>query len=304
MKNDEANPTATNPPSPRQPRTSPAVMRAERVVVLDETFEWNGGCVRWGRIGDGAPVVVCHGTPWSSFVWRSIVDALHHDRCVYVWDMVGYGQSDKSDRDVSLASQGELFAALIEHWGLDAPAVVAHDYGGAVALRGHLLHGVAVESFALIDVVALRPWGSPFFRLVAEHAAVFAALPANLHEALLREYISGASAVGLRPDVMDALVSPWLGEGQAAFYRQIAQADERFTDEIEPLYRDIAVPTMIVWGTDDTWIPPDRAQRLQQAIPNSVVHYIEGAGHLVQEDQPDELADLICRWVRRNPERP
>jgi pimeloyl-ACP methyl ester carboxylesterase len=269
-------------------------------IVLDETFEWNGASVRWGRFGDGPAVVTCHGTPWSSFVWRSVIDALQHDCCMYVWDMIGYGQSDKPDCDVSLAAQGELFAALVDHWRIDPPAVIAHDYGGAVALRGHLLHDVAVESFALIDIVALRPWGSPFFRLVADNAGVFAALPANLHEALLREYVSGASATGLLPDVMDALVAPWLGEGQAAFYRQIAQADERFTDEIEPRYGDIDVPTLIVWGTDDVWIPPDRAERLHRVIPGSVVHYIEGAGHLVQEDHPTALTDTIQRWIHQH----
>jgi pimeloyl-ACP methyl ester carboxylesterase len=274
---------------------------ADNPVVLDETFEWNGACVRWARFGDGPPVVACHGTPWSSFVWRSFIDVLKDDRCVFVWDMLGYGQSDKPDSDVSLRTQGELFAALIEHWRIDPPAIIAHDYGGAVALRGHLLHDVPVESFALIDVVALRPWGSPFFRLVADNAAVFTALPSNLHEALLREYISGASATGLWPDVMNALIAPWLGEGQAAFYRQIAQADERFTDEIEPLYGDIDVPTLIVWGTDDVWIPPDRAERLRHLISNSVVEYIERAGHLVQEDQPAALTSAIHRWIHQHP---
>jgi pimeloyl-ACP methyl ester carboxylesterase len=273
---------------------------SEGRVVLGERFEWNGARVRWARYGDGPPVVACHGTPWSSFVWRSVLDSLKADRCVYVWDMVGYGQSDKPDTDISLKTQGELFAALIEYWQLDSPAIIAHDFGGAVALRGHLLHDVAVNSFALIDVVALRPWGSPFFRLVADNAGVFTALPPNLHEALLREYIRGASAGGLRPEVMDALVAPWLGEGQAAFYRQIAQSDERFTDEIEPLYSEIAVPTLIVWGIDDVWIPPDRAERLHNLIPNSFVEYLERAGHLVQEDQPAALAAVLDHWIHRD----
>jgi pimeloyl-ACP methyl ester carboxylesterase len=266
--------------------------------VLGETFRWNGSLVRWARYGQGPPVVACHGTPWSSFVWRSVIDALRSDRSVYVWDMLGYGQSDQPDADVSLVTQGALLAALVDEWGTGPPDIVAHDYGGAVALRAHLLHGMVVNSFALIDVVALRPWGSPFFRLVAEHAAVFSALPSNLHEALLREYIAGASATGLRPDVMDALAAPWSGTGQAAFYRQIAQADERFTDEIEARYGEIDVPTLIVWGTDDAWIPPDRAERLRHAIPGSTVRYIDGAGHLVQEDRPAELTLAIERWIR------
>ena len=226
-----------------------------------------------------------------------MIDAISSQRSVYVWDMLGYGQSDKPDADVSLGAQGELLTALVDHWGLETPDVVAHDYGGAVALRAHLLHNVDVRSLALIDAVALRPWGSPFFRLVADNAEVFSALPANLHEVLLREYISGASAPGLRPKVLDVLVEPWLGEGQAAFYRQIAQADERFTDEVEPLYGDIRVPTLIVWGTDDQWLPVDHAHRLAEIIPNSTLRLIEGAGHLVQEDRPAELTRTINRWL-------
>jgi pimeloyl-ACP methyl ester carboxylesterase len=266
--------------------------------ALSEKFEWQGGLVRWDRTGTGAPVVLCHGTPWSSYVWRTTAEALASERTVYVWDMIGYGQSDKPDRDVSLGAQGRLLAALLQHWGLEVPDVVAHDFGGAVALRAHLLHEVRLRSLALVDVVALRPWGSPFFRLVAEHSDVFMRLPPDLHEALVRQYIAGASYQGLAPDVHEALISPWLGSnGQPAFYRQIAQADPGYTDEIEPLYPEIRVPTLIVWGTADDWIPVDRAHRLSGLIAGSRLELIDFAGHLVQEDRPSELNALLHQWL-------
>lgn len=265
---------------------------------LGKTFDWHGASVRWDRIGTGAPVVLCHGTPWSSFVWRTAAQMLSSERTVYVWDMIGYGQSDKPDGDVSLGEQGRLLAALLEYWDLDAPDIVAHDYGGAVTLRAHLLYGVSVRSLVLVDVVALSPWGSPFFRLVAQHPDVFTQLPPDLHAALVRAYIAGASHQGLSPGVHDALVSPWLGaEGQPAFYRQIAQADQRYTDEIEPLYPQIGVPTLIVWGTADEWIPVDRAQQLHDLIPGSRIELIDYAGHLVQEDRPTELNAVLHRWL-------
>lgn len=267
--------------------------------VLRETFAWGGGLVRWDAIGTGAAVVLCHGTPWSSYVWRTTAEALSSERTVYMWDMIGYGQSDKPDEDVSLGTQGRLLAALLEHWGLEAPDVVAHDFGGAVALRAHLLHEIPLRSLALVDVIALRPWGSPFFRLVAEHPDVFTQLPPNLHEALVREYIAGASYQGLARGVHDALVSPWLGpKGQPAFYRQIAQGDQRYTDEIEPLYPDVKVPTLIVWGSADDWIPVDRGHRLRSLIHGSRLELIDFAGHLVQEDRPSELNALLHRWLR------
>ena len=267
--------------------------------VLDERFAWRGREVRWQRLGSGPGVVFCHGTPWSSELWRPFAEALASSHTVYLWDMPGYGQSSKQpEHEVSLDVQGELFADLLGHWELSAPHVVAHDYGGAVSLRAHLLHGSTYRSLALVDVVALAPWGSEYFRLVRDHPEVFTALPAAVHEGALRAYVSGASHVGLTPAALDGLVAPWLGqEGQAAFYRQIAQADERYTEELAGLMPSMDLPVLVVWGRDDTWIPVDRADRLAGLIPGSRVRVIDDAGHLVQLDQPTALAVTLTQWL-------
>ncbi len=267
--------------------------------VLTEEFSWRGRNVRWERVGSGPDVVFCHGTPWSSELWRPCAEALAPYFTVHLWDMPGYGQSSKQPgHRVSLDVQGELLADLLAHWDLRSPHVVAHDYGGAVALRAHLLHDAQFASLALVDVVALAPWGSDFFRLVREHADVFRELPGAVHEGALRAYIAGASHVGVSPAAMENLVSPWVDEqGQAAFYRQIAQADQAYTDEIEPRYPELDLPVLVIWGREDTWIPVDRAQRLSELIPGAQLRVVEGAGHLIQLDQPTALATTLARWL-------
>lgn len=269
-------------------------------VVLEESFTWRGDQqVRWSRHGSGPPLVFCHGTPWRSALWSRIADALSSDFTVYLWDMLGYGTSTMAEgQDVSLAAQASLLCDLLQHWKLRQPHLVVHDYGGAVALRAHLLHGARYRSLALVDVVALAPWGSEFFRLVAGNAPVFAQIPPPLHEALLRAYITGAAHRPLAGEHLDMLAAPWLGgEGQAAFYRQIAQASQRYTDEIEPLYPAIELPVLIAWGTEDTWIPVDRAHRLAEQIPGAELHLIPDAGHLVQLDAPEHLTAVLQRWL-------
>lgn len=244
-------------------------------------------------------MVFCHGTPWSSALWSPFAEALRDAFEVYLWDMPGYGRSSKDpDHAVGLDVQGELLADLLRLWGLDRPHVIAHDYGGAVSLRAHLLHGASFGSLALVDVVALRPWGSEFFRLVAEHADVFSRLPAAVHEGAVRAYIGGASHRGLREHDLEMLVEPWTdATGRAAFYRQIAQADERFTDEIEPLYGSLDLPVLVVWGTEDAWIPADRADRLAALIPGARLVLIPDAGHLIQLDAPVALATTLRAWL-------
>lgn len=103
------------------------------------------GEVRWQRLGRGRhPVVLLHGTPFSAYVWRAIARSPADSYQVYMWDMPGYGASQMSPgQDVSLAAQGRVFAGLLTAWGLREPLVVAHDIGGCVALRAHLLRGPA-----------------------------------------------------------------------------------------------------------------------------------------------------------------
>ncbi|GAA0561426.1 alpha/beta fold hydrolase [Actinomadura livida] len=265
------------------------------------TYRSGSGEVRWDVLGDqdAAPVVLLHGTPFSSYVWRGVARALATTHRVYVWDMPGYGTSEMSDgQDVSLAAQGHVFTEMLAHWGLDEPTVVAHDFGGAVALRAHLLHGARYRALALVDPVALAPWGSPFFRLVGANTKVFEQLPPALHGALVREYVSSASHRGLHPAVLDALVDPWLGDvGQPAFYRQIAQAEQRYTDEIQGRYGELDLPVLICWGASDTWIPVAKAHELATLVPGARLRLIDGAGHLVQEDAPAELTAVLTAFL-------
>jgi pimeloyl-ACP methyl ester carboxylesterase len=267
--------------------------------ALTEDFSWRGRSVHWERKGSGPDVVFCHGTPWSSQLWRPYAEALTPYFTVHLWDMPGYGQSSKNaTHAVDLGVQGELFADLLAEWRLERPHVVAHDFGGAVSLRAMLLHGAAYASLALVDVVALRPWGSPFFRLVHDHADVFVQLPPAIHRGVVEAYVRGASHRGLDAGQLTTLVDPWVGdEGQPAFYAQIAQADERFTEQLEPLLGSIGIPVHVVWGTEDTWIPMDRATRLADAIPGATVRLVDGAGHLIQYDATTELTDVLQEWL-------
>jgi pimeloyl-ACP methyl ester carboxylesterase len=99
-------------------------------------------------------------------------------------------------------------------------------------------------------------------------------------------------------ETLEGILRPWRGDmGRQAFYRQIAQADRHYTDEIEPLYGQIARPVLIAWGEEDDWIPIERGRQLNAAIPRSKLVPIPAAGHLVQEDQPQVLLEVIRKFL-------
>lgn len=257
------------------------------------------GTVAWDRLGNGPPLVLVHGTPWSSFVWRQIAPPLSSTWSVYLFDLPGFGASEKREQqDVSLAAHGRVLGELLDAWGVVDPVVVAHDIGGGIALRAALLHERSFAALALIDPVAISPWGSPFYRLVREHSEVFSALAPNLHAALAEAYIRTALPVSPAAYVMEALLDPWLGQqGQPALYRQIAQGDERHTDEFRPHLARLDCPTLILWGEDDPWIPVHRGHELATLIPQAELRTIAGAGHLVQEDAPGEVLRHLLQFL-------
>ena len=267
-----------------------------------EAFAFEGHTIRYGVAGpaDAPAMVLLHGTPFSSHVWHRLIPWLARRHRVYAHDLLGYGASDKPDADVSLGVQNRAFAALLEHWGLrhwglERPHVVAHDFGGATALRAHLLDGADYASLTLIDPVAIRPWGSPFVSHVRAHEAAFAGMPAYAHAALLTAYLRTAVHRDLPDAELAPYLRPWTGPvGQAGFYRQIAQMDPRHTDDVAGRYGELRCPVQLLWGVEDGWIPLDSGRRLAGLLPAARFIEIPGAGHLVPEDAPEAILAALA----------
>jgi pimeloyl-ACP methyl ester carboxylesterase len=266
---------------------------------LSQTYHFNGRRVHYDVRGDGPPVVLVHGTPWSSFNLRHIIKALSEDFTVYYYDLLGYGQSDKTSGDVSLGIQNQVLSGLLDHWQIRQPVIIGHDFGGATLLRTHLLNKCNFDKIVLIDPVAVSPWGSPFFRHVKQNETAFAGVPDYIHEAIVRAYVKTAAFKPIDDATLDMIVAPWTDEdGKSAFYRQIAQANSAHTDDVQPLYAQITSPTLILWGSEDTWIPLERGEALHDMIPGSTFHVIPDAGHLVIEEKPDQLIRKIRSFLK------
>jgi pimeloyl-ACP methyl ester carboxylesterase len=266
---------------------------------LPETVTYEGHTIRYGVVGNGPPLVLVHGWPFSSVVWRRIIPYLASRRRIYFYDMLGFGQSDMAGvKDVSLGVQDKILKALLEHWELDAPDVVGHDLGGATVLRAHLLGKCKYRSLTLIDAVSVAPWGTPLQKHTRAHEAAIAGLPTYVHEAIVPAYISGAVHDPLSPEIMALYSKPWLGpEGQVIFYRGFAQMDEHWTNEIECDYDKIRCPVMILWGEEDHWLPLEQGHLLHSKIPGSILKVIPNAGHLMQEDAPEAIVANLLEFL-------
>lgn len=269
---------------------------------LDERARVSLGKVAYGVFGEGPPVVLVHGTPSRSCIWREVVPTLAEGHAVYVYDLLGFGESERGEgQDVSIAAQGRGLAELIEAWGLDEPRVAGHDIGGGIALRAHLLEGVPFERISLLDAVVLTPWGTPSLRHVKEYLGAYRSMPNDVFEAYVAARLGQATRRPMEEGVFEAYLSQWRGvAGQAAYLRKDEALLERDTAELELRLGAIGVPVQVVWGEEDGWLDPSQAKLLVEKIPTAEMHLIPDAGHFVMEDAPGEVAEVLVGFFSEN----
>jgi len=262
---------------------------------LSRTYESVGGTVAWEMLGDGPPVVLLHGTPSWSYLWRNVAGELAHRFTVYVCDLLGYGMSEQREgQDVSIGAQTRMLTELLDAWQLPEPCVAGHDFGGAITLRLMLLEGRRFRRVALCDAVAIAPWITPFSRHVQRYLEAFQTVPGHIHRQMIAAHLRTAIARDMTDAELEPYLWPWLGpSGQAAYYRQVAQFDERYTREIEPRYGEITTPTLVLWGEQDGWLVPEFGRRLAGAIQSARLAPVPDAGHFIPEDQPGPVAEAL-----------
>lgn len=280
-----------------------AIMTPDSVLI-------DGRRIAVGRMGAGAPVVLIHGTPSFSWIWRNVAPHIAAAGYrVHLFDLLGFGHSERPRDpavDTSVGVQAPILAALMDHWGLADAHIVAHDIGGAVAQRFGIFHRDRVRTLTLIDTVSFDSWPSPRTReqMRAGLDRLIKAPDAE-HRAHFRDWLETAvsDVAGFRDEARDVYLDMIAGPvGQASFFQhQVAHYDPRYTLEIADRLGELgAKPVQIIWGEDDAWQVVDWADKLKAAIPNAELHIVPDAGHFAMEDRPAEIAQLLTGFIGRH----
>lgn len=266
---------------------------------LERRASLPSGEIAYDVIGAGPPVVLVHGTPSRSFVWRRVAAALASEFSVYVFDLLGFGDSERGESlDISLAAQARVLAELIDEWGLSEPTVAGHDIGGGVVLRAHLLEDVPFSKIALVDAVVLRPWITPTTRHVKAHLDTYRTMPTAAFEAIIASHLRSATHKPMDETAFAAYFEQWRGaEGQRLYLRKDELLDEDDTAEFEPLLGSIRVPVRLIWGEHDAWLNLSTAKRLRDEIPGARLDVLPDAGHFCMEDDPDGVSDALLAFL-------
>jgi haloalkane dehalogenase len=251
--------------------------------------------------GHGAPVLLLHGEPTSSYLWRNIVPRLPGRKIAP--DLIGFGRSDKPE-DIGWYSYDrhvDSIARLVAELDLHELTLVVHDWGGPIGLR------VAVEEPERIERLVILNTGIGGGRPPSETWLRFRELVRQLGGALdIGRLVEAGTAQGLSDDVREAYDAPFpTPESKAGVlaFPELVPTDPDHPNT-EPMNRVLEAltrwekPTLVVWGAEDTVLPSCFAERFVELIPGARGPVlVEGASHFLQEDKPDEVAEAIREFI-------
>jgi pimeloyl-ACP methyl ester carboxylesterase len=259
-----------------------------------------GGELAYLDLGDpeAPPVLMLHGFPTSSHLWRNLAPLLSPWMRVVAPDLLGCGDSPaEAGAELHIRAQARAARELLGSLGIAEVGVVAHGHGGGIGQLLALDGGV--RAMVLIDAIAFD--GCP-----SEATRSLQALPPErrtqsaAQEALDRFL---AKAMG-HPERLAAedraeYRRPFTGEdGARAFFAGIDAADGIGLVGTETALAGLEVPALVLWGEEDPYLPAALGERLADALPMSTIGFLPGCSHLLPEDAPETVAPLVFEYLR------
>jgi pimeloyl-ACP methyl ester carboxylesterase len=261
---------------------------------------------------DAPVVVLLHGFPTSSHMFRNLIPALADRYHVIAPDYPGFGLSAMPARDAfaySFARYAELVDGLLERLGATSYALYVMDYGAPVGFRLALLHPERVSALIVQNGNAYEDGLSPFWdQLKAYWAGGSAAAREALRPLLSLEATRFQYTDGVR-DVARIDPASWLHDqalldrpGNAEIQLDLFY-DYRTNVELYPrfqaFFRERRPPTLIVWGANDTTFPAAGARAFLRDLPDAELHLLD-SGHFALEDRGDEILPLMRAFLARH----
>ena len=263
------------------------------------TFETSAGPMAYSDEGTGKAVVLLHGFPTSSFLWRNLAPLLATRFRVIVPDLIGYGASSKrEDVDLSVTAQAGYVGELLDHLGVgEELAAVGHDVGGGVAQV--MAFGGRAGALVLIDSITFDVWPIEGVRLIQAMEPGDAGV--DVAEGLVRIAIDQGMShkERLTEEAVEAFASPFTAEGgPAALVRAARGIDGVGLVGTEAKLAALGDRLLVLWGEDDPYLSQDEAVRLSDLVPGATVAILPGCSHYLLEDAPQTVGPLIYEWLR------
>jgi pimeloyl-ACP methyl ester carboxylesterase len=285
----------------------------DKLVDPDSRFIAVGDLqVHYKRAGEGQPVLVLlHGMGASVFSWREVMGPLAQSRTVIAFDRPGFGLTSRpmpgdwqGESPYSAQSQASLAVGLLDALGIEKAVLVGHSAGGSIAVLTALRFPERVSALILVSPAIYGSGGAPSWArhlLAIPHVRrwgrLFIRWLARRGESLLASAWHDPSRI--QPEALAGYAKGWKVDNWDRALWEFALAGRPLGLEVQ-LDR-LRVPTLVITGDDDRWVPTEQSVRLAREVPDAELVVLQACGHLAQEEQPAEFLTATDKFLGELP---
>jgi len=261
-----------------------------------ELVEVDGRSVHVESRGEGPPLLLLHGFGGSTFAWEPVAAGLGRHRRVVAIDLNGFGWTERPRGfdAYTLAGQMELVLGVADALGFDRFDLGGHSYGGALSLYLTAHHPERVRSLLLVDsalpsyatlrrsrIYACRP-------LVAFAVHTYGISRRRVARTLRGSYADDSKVT---PALVEAYLERLRVEGAVDAFRGLSAPTGAPPDEVD--FSTLRLPTLVVWGAEDAFIPASDGRKFADAIAGASFVELPGCGHSAMEECPNEFLAAV-----------
>ncbi|MDX8377188.1 MAG: alpha/beta hydrolase [Mariprofundales bacterium] len=257
--------------------------------------------IAYQRIGKGTPILLLHGITSYSFIWNSIIPMLSKYHEVIIMDLLGCGASDMPlDVSYALSAHEERIHRFITELGLSKFHLVGHDLGGGIAQLFAVHHPQYLISLTLMNSVAHDFWPvQPIsaMRIPIVRELIMSCIDLGVFRILIQRGIFHREI--LTAELMAQFQKPLKTvAGRKAFKHFTKCLDYHNLTKIQNELAILTVPTQILRGDADPYLPAHISDFLKDTIPKSRFFHIATASHFIMLDEPDWVTNKILQFIK------
>ncbi len=269
--------------------------------TTDDYLDLGGLRLHYMTAGDGEPVVLLHGWPTSSFLWRRVMPPIAEGNRVIALDLPGFGLSDKPlDASYSFRYFEKVLSDAFDALDIEKVSLAVHDLGGPLGLYWAVQHPDRLRRLALLNTLVYPEvsWAVVAFVAACRLPVVrsYMASPAGLRFAMR---FGVADRRRLSEEAIAAVQAPFASrDARRALLKAGVNLSPKGFREIADKLPSLQVPVRVVYGERDR-ILPDVARtmrRIQRDLPQAQVTALADCGHFLQEERPDEIGRLLAEF--------
>jgi pimeloyl-ACP methyl ester carboxylesterase len=250
-----------------------------------ETVHLAGVAMHLMRAGAGSPVLVLH-HDIGTLERMPFYDALARRSTVLVPSHPGYDRSEQPAWMRSVRDVAVVYQWLCADRGLADLSVVGLGFGGWIAAEMATMAPRALRRLVLVGAMGIKPErGEIFDQAIVSYIDY---VRAGFADQSAFDRLYGA-------DPPTPLLEQWDMNREMTF--RIAWKPYMYSQTLPHLLGGVQTPALVVWGRDNRIVPLECGERYLKALPRARLHVVDGAGHFLDVERPDELAELVTRFV-------